>query len=26
VPEPASLAVFGLLGLGGAVAKWRRKK
>lgn len=26
VPEPTSLAVFGLLGLGGAVAKWRRKK
>ena len=26
VPEPASLAVFGLMGLGGAVAKWRRKK
>jgi hypothetical protein len=25
VPEPTSLAVFGLLGLGGAVAKWRRK-
>jgi hypothetical protein len=26
VPEPTSLAVFGLLGLGGAVAKWRRRK
>jgi hypothetical protein len=26
VPEPTSVAVFGLLGLGGAVAKWRRKK
>lgn len=26
VPEPTSLAVFGLLGIGGAVAKWRRKK
>lgn len=25
VPEPGSLAVFGLLGLGGALAKWRRK-
>jgi PEP-CTERM motif len=25
VPEPTSLAVFGLLGLGGAIAKWRRK-
>ena len=25
VPEPTSLAVFGLLGLGGAAAKWRRK-
>jgi hypothetical protein len=26
VPEPTSIAVFGLLGIGGAVAKWRRKK
>jgi len=26
VPEPSSVAVFGLLSLGGAVAKWRRKK
>jgi hypothetical protein len=26
VPEPTSVAVFGLLGIGGAVAKWRRKK
>jgi hypothetical protein len=26
VPEPTSVAVFGLLGLGSAVAKWRRKK
>ena len=26
VPEPTSLAVFGLLGIGSAVAKWRRKK
>ena len=26
VPEPTSVAVFGLLGLGGAIAKWRRKK
>jgi hypothetical protein len=26
VPEPASIAVFGLLGVGSAVAKWRRKK
>jgi hypothetical protein len=25
VPEPGSLAVFGLLGLSGALAKWRRK-
>lgn len=26
VPEPSSVAVFGLLSLGGAVVKWRRKK
>ena len=26
VPEPTSVAVFGLLGIGSAVAKWRRKK
>jgi hypothetical protein len=26
VPEPASMAVFGLLGVGSVVAKWRRKK
>lgn len=26
VPEPSSVAVFGLLSLGGAVAKWRRKR
>lgn len=26
VPEPTSVAVFGLLGIGGAIAKWRRKK
>jgi hypothetical protein len=26
VPEPSSVAVFGLLSLGSAVAKWRRKK
>ena len=26
VPEPTSVAVFGLLGIGGVVAKWRRKK
>lgn len=26
VPEPASLLVFGLLGVGGAVAVWRRRK
>jgi hypothetical protein len=25
VPEPGSITVFGLLGLGGALAKWRRK-
>jgi hypothetical protein len=25
VPEPGSLAVFGMLGLGGALARWRRK-
>ena len=25
IPEPGSLAVFGLLGLSGALAKWRRK-
>jgi len=26
VPEPTSVAVFGLLSVGGALAKWRRKK
>ncbi|MFM8402496.1 MAG: PEP-CTERM sorting domain-containing protein, partial [Pirellula sp.] len=26
VPEPSSVAVFGLLSLGSAVAKWRRKR
>jgi hypothetical protein len=26
VPEPSSVAVFGLLGIGSAIAKWRRKK
>lgn len=26
VPEPTSVAVFGLLGIGSAIAKWRRKK
>jgi hypothetical protein len=26
VPEPASMAVFGLLGVGTVIAKWRRKK
>lgn len=26
VPEPTSVAVFGLLSIGGALAKWRRKK
>lgn len=26
VPEPSSVAVFGLLGVGSAIAKWRRKK
>lgn len=26
VPEPTSVAVFGLLGVGSVVAKWRRKK
>jgi hypothetical protein len=26
VPEPSSVAVFGLLSIGGALAKWRRKK
>jgi len=26
VPEPTSVAIFGLLGIGSAVAKWRRKK
>ncbi len=26
VPEPSSIAVFGLLSIGSAVAKWRRKK
>ncbi len=26
VPEPSSVAVFGLLGVGSVVAKWRRKK
>jgi hypothetical protein len=26
VPEPTSVAVFGLLGLGGVVTRWRRKK
>ena len=26
VPEPSSVAVFGLLGVGSAIARWRRKK
>lgn len=26
VPEPSSVVVFGLLGIGSAIAKWRRKK